>query len=62
MSDARVSQPPPDEAEYREQVLERFTARALADQPVHASDNFRLRVSRVHHRATGRAKLRRCAL
>ncbi len=28
MSDARASQPPPDEAEYREQVLERFTARA----------------------------------
>lgn len=28
MSDARASQPPPDEAQYREQVLERFTARA----------------------------------
>lgn len=28
MSDTHTSQPPPDEANYREQVLERFTARA----------------------------------
>lgn len=28
MSDTHTSQPPPDEADYREQVLERFTARA----------------------------------